>query len=327
MQKVGIGASNTCAQIHRGLPAHAVQAAHVHQLAGRAVGLGGVPHHFAVKAHHLAHQLGQCLDAQVVPAAHVDQGRVHRQQAVKALIGQVHQVHAGVGHVVAVQKLAQRGASAPGGHGGVATLFGLVKLADQRRQHMAVLQVVVVARAIQVGGHGGQKAGAVLAVVGRAHLNACDLGQGVGAVGGLQRAGQQVLFAHGLGALAWVNAAAAQKQQALYAMAPCRVDHIGLNRQVVANELGWVAVVGHNAPHLGRGQVYLGGFFGSKKGLNLVSLGQVQFGMGAGQHGLALGLQPAHQGRAHQAAVACDVYFCVVRVSAHSLHTRVCWKH
>ena len=40
--------------------------------------------------------------------------------------------------------------------------------------------------------------GAVLAVVAPAHLDAGDLGQGVGPVGGLKRAGEEVVLGDGL---------------------------------------------------------------------------------------------------------------------------------
>ena len=60
-----------------------------------------------------------------------------------------------------------------------------MELANPGGQDVAGLQVEVVARAIQVGGHGGDEIGAVLAVVALAHQDAGDFRDGVGIVGGL----------------------------------------------------------------------------------------------------------------------------------------------
>ena len=140
------------------------------------------------------------------------------QQGVEALIRQVHQIHAGIRHVLAVEEFPSWRACAPHRHRGTVALLGLVELADQGRDDVAVLRVVVVARAIQVGGHHRQVAGAVLPVVAPAHLDAGDLGQGVGPVGGLQRAGEQVFLPHRLGAQLGIDAGGAQEQQALDAV-------------------------------------------------------------------------------------------------------------
>lgn len=82
-----------------------------------------------------------------------------------------------------------------------------MRLADQRGQDMAGLQVVVVARAVEIGRHDRQIPCAVLAVVRPAHLDARDLGHGVGAVRGLQGAGQKMGFEDGLRAFAGIDAA------------------------------------------------------------------------------------------------------------------------
>ena len=51
-----------------------------------------------------------------------------------------------------MQKLPHGGASTPASHAGVAALGRFVEPADQGRQHVAVGGVIVVARAIQIGG-------------------------------------------------------------------------------------------------------------------------------------------------------------------------------
>lgn len=78
---------------------------------------------------------------------------------------------------------------------------------------MAVLRVVVVTRAIQIGRHNTAVVAPVLAVVALAELDTCNLGDGIGLVGRLQRAGEQGILRHGLRCEREVDAAAAQKQQ------------------------------------------------------------------------------------------------------------------
>ncbi len=68
-------------------------------------------------------------------------------------LGQIHHMHAGGGHVVHIQKLALGCAGAPNGDAGCVRQLGFMKTANQRGDDVAVFRVVVVARAIKVGGH------------------------------------------------------------------------------------------------------------------------------------------------------------------------------
>src|SRR5450756_3083689 len=52
-----VGAADALFEAHGGRPAEAAQAAHVHELARRAVGLGGVPLHGTLVAHDALHEL------------------------------------------------------------------------------------------------------------------------------------------------------------------------------------------------------------------------------------------------------------------------------
>ena len=180
---------------------------------------------------------------------------------------------------------------------------GLVKAADQCRDDVAVFRVVVVAGAVQVGGHHAAVVnavvGSVLAVVAFTELDAGNLGNGVWLVGRLQRAGQQGAFGHGLVSQAWVDAARAEYQQFFYATAKGRFNHIGLHHQVLVDEVCRVCVVGVDAAHLGCGQIHLIGFAFCEKGLHLGLVAQVQFGVAAGNDGFsrhAIGQQFAHDG-------------------------------
>ena len=94
------------------------------------------------------------------------------QQGVVAVIRQIHQEQAGLGHPVAREILELRRAAAPNWHCRVAPQLRLRKRADQTLNHVAVHGVVDVAQASQIGRHGRQKLGAILAVVVPAGLNA-----------------------------------------------------------------------------------------------------------------------------------------------------------
>ncbi len=86
--------------------------------------------------------------------------------------------------------------------------FGEVNLAHHGRHNMAVLQMEVVVGAVEVGGHYGNIIGAVLQVVALAHLQACNLGNGILLVGIFQRAGQQTVLLHRLGSVLGIDAGA-----------------------------------------------------------------------------------------------------------------------
>ena len=92
-------------------------------------------------------------------------------------------------------------------------LFGFVKFANQRRQDMRGLQIVVVIWPIHVRWHRADKIAAVLPAISLAHLKAGDLGHGVPFIGRFERAGEQVIFFKRLGREFRVNTGTAQKEQ------------------------------------------------------------------------------------------------------------------
>ena len=125
----------------------------------------------------------------------------------------LHKEDAGIGHVVDVEKFAHRTPGTPDDKFGIAAQLGFMRLADQRRQDVAVGEVVVVVGAVEIGGHHTDVAGAVLAVHALAQLDAGDLGDGVGLVGRLQRPGQQVFLPDRLRAVARIDAAGAEESR------------------------------------------------------------------------------------------------------------------
>ena len=204
-------------------------------------------------------------DGDVLAGADVDVRQHGLGVGVVGGFVQVHDVDAGGSHVVNVEKFAHRGAGAPDHDTfGVADL-GFVKATDQRRDDVGVFRVVVVAGAVEVGGHDaavvGAVAGAVLAVVAFAEFDAGNLGDGVGFVGGFQRAGEQGVFAHRLRGEFGVDATAAEEQELLHPDSPGFVDDVGFDHHVLVDEFGWVGVVSMDAAHFGSGQVNLIRFF------------------------------------------------------------------
>ena len=130
---------------------------------------------------------------------------------------------------------------------------------------MAVGQIVIVIGAIKVSRHDTDVARAVLAVAAFAQLDASDLGDGVGFVGGFERAGEEVVFLNGLGALSRVDAARTQKTQILDAGLKGAVDDVVLDGEVFVDEVGAVGVVGINAADPGGGDEDVVGLFGLKE--------------------------------------------------------------
>jgi hypothetical protein len=91
-----------------------------------------------------------------------------------------------------------------------------------------------------------------------------------------------VFFLHRLRGEPGVDAARAEEQQALDAIFVRGVDDVGLDRQVVADELGRVAVVGEDAADLGRGEEDVVGLFCGEEGFDGGLVGEVELGVGAG---------------------------------------------
>lgn len=182
-------------------------------------------------------------------------------------------------------------------------------LAQQGQDHVGILQVLVIARAIQISRHNRQIAGPVLAVVRPAQLDPGDLGHGIRPIRGFQGPGQEVFLLDGLGTLTWVDAGGTQKQQVIDPGTPGLVDHIRLDGQVLLDEFRRVAVVGDNPAHLGGGQKHIIRFLGLEKRPYGLLLGQIQLGMGPGDdiHTSPLH-QLAHQGRTDQTTMA-DIDF------------------
>ena len=292
---------DTLTQARAGGPAEASETADIKQLARSAVRLGGVEADTPPKADHIHDGLGQFADGDVGACPDVD------QQAVVAVL---HQVDTGVGQVVHIQELAHRSAAAPDDILFVTAQLGLVRLAQQRGQDVAVGEVVVVVRAVQVGGHDAHILSPVLPVVALGQLDAGDLGDGVGLVGLLQRAGEQVVLADRLRAVARIDAARPQEHQALHTRQVCAVYQIGLDQQVLVKKISAIEVVGINTTNFGCSDKDVIGRLGLEECVNCGLVEQIQFLAGARDDVVVSAcLQTPNQRTTDHPAVSGDINF------------------
>ena len=122
-----------------------------------------------------------------------------------------HKEDAGLRQIIDIEEFPHRLAAAPHHVFAVTALLRFVRLADQRRQHVAGGEVVVVVGAVEIGWHYADVARAVLAVAAFTKLDAGNLGDGVGFVGLLQRTGEQIILPDRLRTVAGIDATGAKK--------------------------------------------------------------------------------------------------------------------
>ena len=103
---------------------------------------------------------------------------------------------------------------------------------------MACFQIIIVARPVQIGGHGGDEIAPVLPPVSLAQLDPGNLGNRIPFIGRFKRAGQQRIFRYRLRGVFRVNAGRAEKQQFAGVVAVCGFDHIRLYRKIIMQEVG-----------------------------------------------------------------------------------------
>jgi hypothetical protein len=122
----------------------------------------------------------------------------------------------------------------------------------------------------------------VLGAVGVAEFDGGDLGDGVGAVGALERAGEEGVLAQRLGGVLGVDAAAAEVEELGDLEAVGGVDDVGGDHEVLVDEVGGVGGVGEDAADLGGGEDHVLGALGGEEGVDGVGVAQVELGCGCG---------------------------------------------
>ena len=229
----------------------------------------------------------------------------------------VHQENAEVRQIVDIEEFPQRGAVAPAGDDFGAGDLGFMEPADEGRQHMRVLGVVVVVRAVEIGRHDGDEVGPILPVEILAVLQAADLRKGIGFVGLLQRARQQAAFRHRLGREAGIDAAGAQEFQLFAAILPGGMNDIHFEDHVLVHEISQRRLVRLYAADLRRRKEDILRPLCRKEVIDSLLVTEVQFGM-CPQHQvrIPLPLQLPHDSAPHHPTVSGNIYF---RILIHML--------
>jgi hypothetical protein len=107
--------------------------------------------------------------------------------------------------------------------------------------------MVIVARAVKIRRHDGNEICAELTPIGLAQLNAGYLGYRVPFVGGLERAGQQLVLRHGLGCEPRINTRGPEEHQLVHADRVGAADNVERDREVVGNKISRIGAVGMNS--------------------------------------------------------------------------------
>src|SRR3954465_1448565 len=112
-----------------------------------------------------------------------------------------------------MEEFAKRRSAAPTRDSAGVCLFRLVKLAEQGRENVRSLQIIVVVWAIEVRRHGADEIAPILPPISLAHFNPGDFRDGIPFVSRFKRAGEQVFFFERLRGEFWINAGTAQEQE------------------------------------------------------------------------------------------------------------------
>ena len=216
----------------------------------------------------------------------------------------IHQEDTQIGQVIHIEELPQRRTVAPASHLLQTGLFRLMKTTDQGRQHMGVFRMIIIIGAIQIRRHHRDVVRPILTVQILAILQSADLGQGIRLVRLLQFRSQQATLRHRLRSHTRVDTRGTQELQFLATVLPGTVNHIHLQDHIVIHKVSQSTLIGNDAPYFGSGQKHILRLLGSKKGLDLILTGQVQFSMGTcNQIRIALALQFAYDGRSDHSPV------------------------
>ena len=157
--------------------------------------------------------------------------------------------------------------------------FGEIDLTHHGGHDVGVLQMEVVVGAIEVGWHHGDIVRAVLQVVRLAHLQTCNLRDGIFLVGIFQGRCQQTVLLHRLGCILGIDAGRTEEEQFLHAVGVGLGDDIALDLHVHHDEVSTVKTVGHDTTYKGGRQHDGVRTFFVEELLHCHLVGQVEFPM------------------------------------------------
>ena len=273
-EKPSVGVGDAFAEGDVGFPAKGEEAGAVHELARGAIGHGGVEGDGAIKAEDFADGFREFADGDIVAGADVDEvgGVVVSQQE-----------NTGVGEVIGVKEFAAGCPSAPDQNLASTGFFGLVHLADESWEDMGGVEIEVVMRPVEIGGHGGEEGFSILAGVGLAEHDAGDFGDGVGVVGWLEWTSEKRVFADGLGGELGVDAGAAEEEELGAAEVGGGFDEVILKGEVLEEEFDGLFKIRYDASDACGGINDKFGAFLFENGADGRAVKKVEFGAGAGK--------------------------------------------
>ena len=173
--------------------------------------------------------------------------------------------------------------------------------AQERRQDVALFEVEVVVRPVEIRRHRADEVEAVLAAVVGAELQSGDLGERVAFVRRLQRASEQRVFSERLRRVLRVNTRAAEEEEFRYAELGGGLDDVVLDAEIIEEELDLKRGVGLDAADPCRCEDDVRGPLLTEEGAHGDGVLQLQFCVRAGEDA------PARQPRiVPQQRAACE---------------------
>ena len=172
---------------------------------------------------------------------------------------------------------------------------------------MGLMEVKVVAWAIEIGWHGGAEIPLILPGIGLAEFDSRDFGDGVGLVGLLEGAREERIFGDRLGGKLWINAGAPEEEEFGGAEVGGGRDEIVLDLQVLEQKLYGEIGVCFDPADLGGGDDH--GLRASliKETPHREGIDQIDFRAGLEEEiGVAYGLEFSNDRPANQTAVTGD---------------------
>ena len=153
--------------------------------------------------------------------------------------------------VVDEQELPQWGAGPPDDNFRSVLFFGLMNPPNEGGNNVGVFRVKVVARAVDIGRHGGDPVATILNAVGLRLLDASNFRHGVGRIGRLELPSQQRVFGDWLWCKLRINTGGAEEDKPVDSRFRCSVHQVDLDLNVLGEKFGWVGVVGVDAADSG----------------------------------------------------------------------------
>ena len=183
-------------------------------------------------------------------------------------------------------------------------------LSHHGRHDVAVFQVEVIIRPIEVGRHHRNIVRAVLQVVAFTHFESRDFRDGILLVGIFKWRCEQCILFHGLRRILGIDASRTEEEQLFYPMSIRFADDVALYLHVLHDKIRPIERIGHNAPYESSRQHHGLGLFLIEEPPHLVLFRQVQLSVCSSDEVMVSSLlQVFPNGRPHESAMSGHIYF------------------